>query len=465
MPGQPAVLTTGADGRFRLAGVGRERLVQFRVEGPGIASAWLGTVMTRAAEKVAGPGTHVYGASFDHVAVASRPIRGVVRDKETGKPLAGVCVEGGSKGASGCQAVTDKEGRYELLGLAKSPSYSLVAKPPDGLHFQRRVELQDTPGLGALTADIELVRGLRVRGRVTDKATGLPVARARVDYYPLYPNPHVGKVPGPWQPRAEAATGPDGSYALTVLPGPGVIGVMGPERDAYMPALVTLQERKDFFKIPVDNIFHPLEDFLTADAGGRPGGIYQADYHALVPLEPGEKEAALVKDVALERPQERKGRVVGPDGRPLTGVTAFGLVRMGEETLGGAEFTVRGVNPRANRPLIFYHKDRKLGSFVKEWRGETPGPLTVRLQPCGSASGRVVDADGQPVAGLRIDLIGRGMRYPSDEQVVTTDKGGRFRAEGLVPGQMYQLDPLFPAHVIVEPGKHKDMGAIKARDQ
>jgi hypothetical protein len=422
--------------------------------------------MTRAAEKVAGPGTHVYGASFDHVAVASRPVRGVVRDKETGKPLAGVCVEGGSKGASGCKAVTDKEGRYELLGLAKSPAYSLVAKPADGLHFQRGVELQDTPGLGALTGDIGLVRGLRVRGRVTDRATGKPVARARVDYHPLYPNPNVGKLPGPWRPRAETATGPDGSFALTALPGPGVIGVTGPERDAYMPALVTLQERKDFFKIPIDNTFHPLEDFLTADAGARPDGIYQADYHALVLLEPGEKEAVLVKDVALERPQERKGRVVGPDGRPLTGVTAFGLVRMGEETLKGAEFTVRGVNPRANRPLIFYHKDKNLGSFVKGWRGETPGPLTVQLRPCGSASGRVVDADGQPVAGLRIDLIGMGLRFPSDEQVVTTGKGGRFRAEGLVPGQVYRIHPLFPAHVIVEPGKHNDLGDVKApRDQ
>jgi protocatechuate 3,4-dioxygenase beta subunit len=462
LPGQPAVLTTGADGRFRLVGVGRERLVQFHIEGPAIASTWLGTVMTRPATKGTGPGMIIYGASFDYVAVASRPIRGVVRDKATGKPLAGVSVEGGSKGGSNSPVITDREGRYELLGLAKSQRYEMTIKPADGLHFQRHVELEDNVGLDALTADIELVQGLKVRGRVRDRATGRPIARARVDYHPLYPNPNVAKLAGAWRSCAEATTGPDGSYALTVLPGPGVIGVIGPMPDAYMPALVALKERRDFFKAPLDNVFQPIEDFLTTDAGGRPGGIYQPDYHALVLLEPGEQEAALVKDVILEPPQERMGRVVGPDDQPLTGVTVFGLVPMGEETLKGADFTVRGINPRANRQLVFYHKDKNLGFFLQGWRGEIPGPLTVKLQPCGAAFGRMVDQDGRRVAGLRLEIRGMGLRYLSDEQIVTTDEDGRFRAEGLVPGQMYRIDPLY-ASVFVQAGQTKDLGDIKTR--
>src|SRR5262249_29707754 len=89
LPGSPAVLTTGADGRFTLTGAGRERIVFFRIEGPGIASSSL-DVMTRVAETVTGPdGQKVYGSSFEYVGLASRPIRGVVRDKETGQPLAG----------------------------------------------------------------------------------------------------------------------------------------------------------------------------------------------------------------------------------------------------------------------------------------------------------------------------------------------------------------------------------------
>ena len=98
LPGRTAVLTTGADGRFKLAGFGRERVVHLHVTGPAIASTGL-EVMTRANEKVKGAELdpfdgvrHVYGAAFDYVAVASRPIRGVVRDKATGKPLAGAWV-------------------------------------------------------------------------------------------------------------------------------------------------------------------------------------------------------------------------------------------------------------------------------------------------------------------------------------------------------------------------------------
>src|SRR5438094_512681 len=39
LPGQPAVLTTGADGSFKVSVVGRDRVVSLRVEGRGIATA------------------------------------------------------------------------------------------------------------------------------------------------------------------------------------------------------------------------------------------------------------------------------------------------------------------------------------------------------------------------------------------------------------------------------------------
>jgi RNA polymerase sigma factor (sigma-70 family) len=479
LAGQPAVPITGADGRFRLSGAGRERVVHLRVEGPGIASSGL-YVMTRVAEPVMHPKgyTEVYGASSDYVGRASRPIRGVVRDKETGKPITGVSVE--HYHGQGPSALTDKDGRYELLGLAKSPDYALNVKPADGLYFQRRFVLQDTPGLGALTCDIELVRGLTVRGRVSDKETGKSVAGARVEYYPLGGNVYVDKLlPGSWDPRAEMVTGGDGSYAITVMPGPGVICVTGPKRDVCMPAAVTLKERKDFFKTRL--VDDRIEDVLQGYTGG---GSYRThsphNYNAVVLVEPDEKDEALVKDVALVRPQERRGRVVGPDGQPLIGATVFGLdpYRSTAETLKGDEFTVRGVNPKANRPLVVYHKDKNLGFYLKDLRDEQAGPLTIKLQRCGSASGRVLDQDGQPVAALRLHIwlvapkeSGRAYSLSTlarAEQVVTTDKDGRFRAEGLVPGLDYAVSELgggpilrIFAPVVVEPGKHKDMGEIK----
>jgi hypothetical protein len=77
----------------------------------------------------------------------------------------------------------------------------------------------------------------------------------------------------------------------------------------------------------------------------------------------------------------------------------------------------------------------------------------------------MVDKDGQPRAGLRIDVGGHF--YGSTFHELTTDKQGRFRAEGLLPGGEYHVSlarlqrdgPL--ATVVIEPGKHKDVGDVK----
>jgi hypothetical protein len=200
----------------------------------------------------------------------------------------------------------------------------------------------------------------------------------------------------------------------------------------------------------------------------------------LVLIEPGETEETLLKDVALERPEEPKGRVVGPDGEPLQGVTVYGLGPGGGSqatgVLTGAEFTVRALNPREPRELVFYHKGKSLGLFVKELPTENAGPLTVTLQPCGSAVGRIVDGDGQPVASVPIEFEGirRRVLRAGGRQQVTTDKDGRFHVEGLVPGVTYGVYAGPPAGAKkalgfltnvsgVEPGKRKDLGDVQAQ--
>jgi RNA polymerase sigma factor (sigma-70 family) len=444
LPGQPAVLTTGADGRFKLSGAGLGRIVCFRLEGPGITTVEL--VVNR--------------ASFEHQASVSRPIQGKVRDKETGKPLAGVSVGIWDHpfGNPLCRAVTDREGRYTLLGLAKAATYYLEVKPGDGLYFGRTVGLEGTGGLGALMADIELVRGeVTVRGKVTDKATGKPVAGALVRYQPLAPNFNVNnKLDGVWSPRSETRTGPDGSYALTVFPGPGVIVVRGPNPDRYMPAYVTSKELKDSFKASIEE--------APGGADGKWGGVWAVgglargvpvamnDYNAKVLLEPGKKEERLVRDVALEVGQERKGRVVGPDGEPLAGVRIYGRWHHTETSEGG-DFTLRRINPKGDVDLYCKHDGKNLGLFLKKLSDEKAGPLIVKLQPCGSVSGRFVDQDGKPLTGTRVGDV-------------TTDKEGRFRVGGLIPGTKHGdvLHPTMRGSVnaggVVEPGKNKDLGDI-----
>jgi protocatechuate 3,4-dioxygenase beta subunit len=465
LPGLPASVATGADGKFRLTGVGRERLVGLVLEGPNIQYVLL-QAMTRAGEPVVNPSPYrrqrIYGAAFEYLAAPSRPIRGVVRDQVTGKPVAGVRIE---CGGTTHQPVTDRDGRYELRGHAKSQEYHLTAVPAAGQpYFMANASFPDTPGFAPLGADVRLVRGTPVRGRVTDRDTGKPIRGAQVAYFALFPNPHTRDGVG----DSYATTGPDGSYAVVALPGPGLLAVTAPDTYHYMPALITPKEMKEFYKewTPGDQEMGFSETSLLVAAGARAArGLLQESHNALILIEPDAKADRLTRDVALRPALTLKGTVTDPDGKPLAGATVYGLVpnAFGSAVLGAADFAVRGLNPRRIRKLFFVHKEKGLG-YYREVRGDEKGPLTIKLQPLGSASGRVLDKDGQPRAGLVLN-VNRSLLLDGGEQV-KTDKDGRFRAKGLVPGQKYDLyeaNVMRPAgvrDVVVEPGKDKDLGDV-----
>jgi hypothetical protein len=74
--------------------------------------------------------------------------------------------------------------------------------------------------------------------------------------------------------------------------------------------------------------------------------------------------------------------------------------------------------------------------------GDEKGPLTVKLQPWGAATGRLVDAAGKPVTDARILLVCPSLPAPGLQPlagVARTDAEGRFRVEGLSPGLKYDL--------------------------
>jgi hypothetical protein len=123
---------------------------------------------------------------------------------------------------------------------------------------------------------------------------------------------------------------------------------------------------------------------------------------------------------------------------------------------------VGGLNPKRSREMLFFHNEKGLG-YHAEIRGDTKGPLTIKLQPLGSASGRIVDKAGQPLAGLALAPYTLGSPYGQ----VKTDKDGRFKVEGLVPGATYRLYPIESTKrrairqtFVVEPAKDKDLGDI-----
>jgi uncharacterized GH25 family protein len=315
LPGQPEFMTTGVDGRFRASGFGRERVVWFGVEGPAIANVPF-DVMTRVGETVLGPGLDtpaipamrrpglrilpatLYAATFSHVAQASRTIRGVVRDRETGKPLAGLRLAVEAPLGSVAPAMhgratgrTDAEGRYELLGMPKSEKYLIHVQSESGSHFAVKAAFSDAPGVGPLTADILVPSGgVQVRGRVTDKATGKPVPGARVHYYPLAGNAEASKLMRDYPEfRSTATAGPDGSFSLAALPGSGVVGAIAPAADAYQRAFITPGELEAFFKKFKEppTIWGGNPQFLVVQAA--PGFVVQNSFHALFLIHPEKK--------------------------------------------------------------------------------------------------------------------------------------------------------------------------------
>jgi hypothetical protein len=482
LPGRPASVTTNAEGRFRLTGIGRERIVDIAVEGPTIQSATI-TAMTRDAAAVATPkdafaAKTIYGATFDHLVPPGRALTGVVRDKRTGRPLAGVDVGGSGTNA---RAKTDAEGRYSLTGFPKGPSYGLMVlageKPP---YFVTCRSVPDTAGLDPLRADVDCVPGIPLRLKLIDKETGKPPVGAEVAYWPIYPNPHVREVPGyaPVRgsgPYNQGVLQSDGTYLLGVLPGPGAVVVRTAE-GRYRPACV---DPEVFFgverKKTGEGMAYGDRNSLYIASGEGTGGLPQSQFSAIVLVNPPDDSGPLAAEAVLERDPRREVRVLGPDGQLLAGATAEG--EGAESTRTPGVMTVSGLNPLRPKRFHFRHAGRKLVGFLLA-RGDETEPYTVHLQPWGTITGRLVDAQGRPRpdAELMSTDWGAAMNDPARGILppIKTDAQGRFRVEGLVPGQSYTGNAVGEEalkrgfgvvidRVVLKPGETRDLGDVRAR--
>jgi RNA polymerase sigma factor (sigma-70 family) len=443
LPEQPPGATTDADGCFRVTGLGRDRIVSFALVGPRLRHASF-TAITRPVE--ASPSARrVNMATFEYVTSPAQPIRGVVRDRATGTPVAGVRV---FALLDAPPAFTDENGRFEILGCPKMPQgYVVMAQPQAGQpYFAAKTALPDKPGFDPLTVDLDLVGGIPLSGRVTSQATGKPPRAAAVEYYPLFPNPHSSRLTYCLaMPASSAIIRPDGSYSLVVLPGPGVVCVAASPRDSYTVARVDDKELADLFH---DGLNHGGNRGLhTAVGPDRARVLGVNKFSAVALINPNETAEMPALDLTLPPAGTVQGCLIGPDGAPLAGVEVVGLTALpDEEMLDTASFTVTGLNPRRSRDLFFHHRGRELGKVVTI-PGDQKEPLTVQLDPCGSIVGRLLNQRGNPMPGITVWLRGgRGLEIPSQ-----TDRDGRFR--GSVPtGQKYSLGVQGPGALVRDPG-------------
>jgi RNA polymerase sigma factor (sigma-70 family) len=238
--GLPESVRTGSDGRFRLTGTGRGRVVNLRIDGPAIATQKNVAVLANptpladardAVKTIEAGATFSANPTFDVIAGPTQPVVGVVRDKDTGQPLPGVVVKSWKLAQAPyiandfVRTTTDAQGRYRLVGLPKGPGHSIIAVPADDQPYLASViAVGSAPGVEPVTADIALKRGILIQGRVTSGPEGRPV-RARVEYFVERSNPHMNDAPGFAGVFNAVPTRPDGSYAVAALPGGGLLAV------------------------------------------------------------------------------------------------------------------------------------------------------------------------------------------------------------------------------------------------
>jgi RNA polymerase sigma factor (sigma-70 family) len=466
----PTSVSTGADGRFCLTGFGRERVVHLKFHGNAIENTYV-EVITRAGPLVGlytgNENVTSYGATFERVVGPSKPIVGTVRERRTGKPLAGISVS--TSGHFRGEAVTDARGHYRIDGTGKQKAYH-VSAGTFPYFSSSKAEISDTPGFDPLVVDFELDRGIVLTVRLTDKTTGKPV-RGSVEHYIRADNPYQKDFPSLRGYGGGRDVGADGLVRVLAIPGRGWLTIQAGDTNRFVP--------------PTDS----WNDLLLPTVGGT---LVPGQHHRVVPLDLPEKDPQVTTyDIALEPGQTRSGTVLGSDGKPLAGAYVAGrrpVIVNGRDfspeffrqnSLKGASFTAFGLNPRRARNLVFFHGEKKLGK-VQPVRGDEKGPLTVRLEPLGAVAGRLLDQEGRPRAGLTVRAKlshGNDVRRDMPWELVegmgpllvvtqTTDRDGRFRLDGLLPGLKYRLTTEGDTYVLedltAEPAKTKDLGDLKS---
>jgi hypothetical protein len=441
-----------------------------QLDGAGIASQYL-RILTRPGQtiEVIQPAdaryrtrrrvTTYHGASFRHVAAPSKPVVGVVRDKDTKKPLPGVLIafrNGAYLGRNVVHTTTDDQGRYRLAGMPKGDNNMIVVVPAnDQPYLHSHCRVPDSPGLEAVTVDVDLKRGVWIEGKITDKVTGKPIPGSLAAYVVLGSNPNLTDYVGGFilagldiLPVKE-----DGSYRVVGVPGPGFVVVH--EQENYL--LATERDDECGSKEPGLNTY--------------PYGLFPTRYSAVAQVDPTRGLDSVKRDVTLDPGWSFTIAVRDADGKPLPGVHSFGLTanRWDREVLKTAEFAVHGFNPRRPHDILFRHVEKGLMGAVPTPK-ENGGSVTVRMEPAGLLTGRVVNADGQPRAGVELAVAFRpsGADWQDYSPArLQTNQEGRFRIE-VPPGYAYELrlshgKRELPLRGALRPGRTIDLGDVQLR--
>ena len=336
---------------------------------------------------------------------------------------------------------TGADGRYKLLLQPDSyvieiraPGVGAMRLPrpgdkPDGTSIVKGQSPESPPRLyimerEAKTLDIDLETGVDFRAEILDSVTGKPVPNVRLWHW-QYPGVEGrSDVSG----SAVIPTMQSGNFTF-MIDAPGYLRGLSPEIPARLAKMYRQSSR--FAGGPL---------WLALDEG--------------VPfdLTPGMKPVT----ITLEPAVTITGRVVDPDGKPVKGATVAstrsgtgssitGDTRYTKQT--GADGTFAVVLPPSDKKK--YNLLAHDGAY-REWRhwangagpplatkaGQKIEGVELRLNRPGKIRGRIVDAEGKPLAKVYVrssDVEGMENNYFSP--ATRSDRDGRFELPYVRPGK------------------------------
>jgi hypothetical protein len=481
----PQSMTTDSKGQFVIHGIPAGHGVYIEVEGSE-RFAPQQILLNTGRPKL--PGEHALVKNFkpgEEAVLALSPAQifeGTVRYEDTGQPapFARLTIWAAQENYTTMRSVAgkaDAQGRYRI-NPTPGIRFGVKAYAPDSAPYLTR-DLRDIDwddSAKVKQVDMTLPRGVLVRGKVVESSSGATVAGATIQYVPEElnnPNYKDDILTG-WQ--GIQLSNAQGEFEIVVLPGPGNLLVHGPQGEFVLKETSS----RELYR-------------------GRPGG--QRNYaNAIRRIDPAAGAEQLELTIELVRSAKIVGRLVNESGEPVDEALLISQLNVSptdlwwrsdasKQVLGG-RFELSGMTPNQECTAYFLDAKRRLGATINLIAdGTTP---TVVLKPCGQATARFVDEDGQPLENLSPsihmvvtpgpheldnDAAARG-ELAADHDFVSnidatnyrpalrTDSDGRLVYPCLIPGATYRFiryddgKSSIVREFRVESGQEIDLGEI-----
>jgi hypothetical protein len=291
------------------------------------------------------------------------------------------------------------------------------------------------------TVDVEMKRGIFVRGRVLDPLTGKGVL-SEIGYVPLRGNEYA-KTAAYEGLTFNDVVDEEGTFQVAVMPGPGallvrtyggLIDVGGRQVSSFRLGHVS---KEDEAKLKITVQPDGVRSFATHSSV-----MFVREASAVKYIELAQDGGPQTIDVELDRGKSIELDIVDAEGRPVAGAAILGVIEGILATrLPEPRATIYGLDGESPRKIAVLHTARGLAGSLTVTGGE-PSPVRMTLGKTASIRGRAVDAAKEPIASTEYNIASEFdwlLRFENIGRPLKTDEEGRFHIENMVPGQRFSL--------------------------